>query len=342
MKLFKVTRKKILLGLLIVALLLFSSYLFYDDYSHRDDLLPGIKIAGINVGNLHLNKAQEKITKETTQPILTPLILKYSGYIWRLPTDQIIRIQVGSMVRQSIQYGKNLKFWKRTYHRLFKQPVKYDVPLKLSVDKNALNLYLKEVAKEIDTVPVNAAIDASSGTVLLLPSRIGKRLLVDKASKEVTALFPSAKRAYYLPVENLFPQINEDAFNTVILINRTNHTLSIYHREELFKTYSIAVGSPQYPTPVGSFKIIRKRINPTWYNPRNDWSADMPNIIPPGPDNPLGSRAMDLNSPGIRIHGTPNERSIGYSVSHGCIRMKMKEAEDLFSKVKVGTTVVII
>lgn len=342
MSLFKITATKVLLGLLILVLLSFSGYLFYDDYLHRKELLPGVKVADVAVGGLDLQKAEEKVTSELARPLLKPVYLKYGGYFWRLPTNKIIKIPVRSMVRQANQFGRNLSFWKRNYHRRFRQPIKHTVPLKLSKDNQKLRLYLKELAKEIDAVPIDAAIDVSSGTVKLLPSQVGKEFLVEKALKEITALLPSSNRVYYLPVKDLPPKKTEEAFNAVILISRGSHTLSLFHREELVKVYPIAVGSIRYPTPSGSFKIIRKRINPTWYNPHKDWSADMPNIIPPGPDNPLGSRAMDLNSPGIRIHGTPNERSIGHSVSHGCIRMKMKDAEDLFSQIEVDIPVEII
>ena len=62
----------------------------------------------------------------------------------------------------------------------------------------------------------------------------------------------------------------------------------------------------------------------------------------PGPDNPLGTRWMGLSAPGVGIHGTPSDASIGYSASHGCIRMHIPEAEWLFNHVDVGTTVFIV
>ena len=64
--------------------------------------------------------------------------------------------------------------------------------------------------------------------------------------------------------------------------------------------------------------------------------------MPPGPDNPLGTRWMGLTAPGVGIHGTDAPASIGYSVSHGCIRMQIPEAEWLFERVQIGTPVVIL
>ena len=68
----------------------------------------------------------------------------------------------------------------------------------------------------------------------------------------------------------------------------------------------------------------------------------MPASIPPGPSNPLGTRALNINAPGIRIHGTSNLASLGTAASHGCIRMSIADSEYLFERVDVGTPVIII
>jgi lipoprotein-anchoring transpeptidase ErfK/SrfK len=65
----------------------------------------------------------------------------------------------------------------------------------------------------------------------------------------------------------------------------------------------------------------------------------MPSVIGPGPNNPLGTRALYLNASGIRIHGTPNWRSIGHRASHGCLRMRRRDVENLYPRVPVGTAV---
>ena len=72
------------------------------------------------------------------------------------------------------------------------------------------------------------------------------------------------------------------------------------------------------------------------------WGKDYPASIPPGPGNPLGTRAMYLDAPGIRIHGTYNESSIGTFASHGCVRMTIADSEALYELVPVGTIVYIV
>ena len=92
----------------------------------------------------------------------------------------------------------------------------------------------------------------------------------------------------------------------------------------------------------GEWTIIDKRENPTWTNPAPDtWGADLPASIPPGPGNPLGTRALYLNAPGIRIHGTYDVSSIGTHASHGCIRMLMSDVEEIYPLVPIGTRVIV-
>ncbi|MEP6813150.1 MAG: L,D-transpeptidase, partial [Actinomycetota bacterium] len=89
------------------------------------------------------------------------------------------------------------------------------------------------------------------------------------------------------------------------------------------------------------FEIIVMWKNPWWYPPASPWAkGEKP--VPPGPGNPLGTRWMGLSSPGVGIHGTPQDGSIGYSLSHGCIRMHIPQAEWLFQHVVIGTPVYIV
>ena len=105
---------------------------------------------------------------------------------------------------------------------------------------------------------------------------------------------------------------------------------------ELRRTFGVATGQARYPTPLGRFEIVVKWRNPWWYPPASDWAKDA-KPIPPGPGNPLGTRWMGISSPAVGIHGTPDAASIGYSASHGCIRMLISEVEWLFEQVETGT-----
>ncbi len=125
-----------------------------------------------------------------------------------------------------------------------------------------------------------------------------------------------------------------------IRIDRASCRLSLYDEGKLVKTYRVAVGQPQYPTPGGFARILVKEVNPTWNPPSSPWAIGQ-DPVPPGPGNPLGTRWMGLSIPAIGIHGTYADSSIGTHASHGCIRMHVWDAEDLFDRVFVGTPVTI-
>lgn len=125
-----------------------------------------------------------------------------------------------------------------------------------------------------------------------------------------------------------------------IVVDLSELKLYLYRDGELAKTYRVATGSPQYPTPTGSFAITSKVMNPTWYPPDSEWAKDA-EPIPPGIENPLGTRWIGTSAPAVGIHGTPDSGSIGTYASHGCIRMYIPDVEELFDRVAVGMPVLI-
>jgi L,D-transpeptidase ErfK/SrfK len=147
-----------------------------------------------------------------------------------------------------------------------------------------------------------------------------------------------------LPTEVVLPRVHATDFHEILLVRVGENKLYLYQGEQQVKVYEVATGMRRFPTPTGQFSVVNKRRNPTWVNPakyRGGWGWSLPARIGPGPRNPLGTRALDLSARGIRIHGTSNSASIGYNASHGCIRMRMPDVEDLFGLVPVGTPVVI-
>jgi lipoprotein-anchoring transpeptidase ErfK/SrfK len=142
-------------------------------------------------------------------------------------------------------------------------------------------------------------------------------------------------------VRTIPPRVTRRGFGPVIVIRRGGNRLYLYRGMRFWRRFDVATGQRQYPTPLGRFRVVVKWKNPWWYPPDSDWAKDQ-RPIPPGPNNPLGTRWMGLSADGVGIHGTPNPGSIGYSVSHGCIRMRISDAEWLFKRVRIGTTVFIV
>jgi L,D-transpeptidase ErfK/SrfK len=113
-------------------------------------------------------------------------------------------------------------------------------------------------------------------------------------------------------------------------------------------TYPIGIGKVGWATPSGKTTIVSKRKNPWWSPPlsvRKEHAAEgdpLPARVPPGPDNPLGNRAMNLGWQSYLIHGTNKPAGVGLRASHGCIRMYPEDIEQLFDLAALGTKVTVV
>lgn len=148
----------------------------------------------------------------------------------------------------------------------------------------------------------------------------------------------SYQRASGLAADGVVGPMTFGSFFGRIVIDQSDHLLTLYRPGKPTLSYGVAVGAAEFPTPNGDFNIISMIEDPTWVPPDSDWAAGLL-PVPPGPNNPLGTRWMGISSPGIGIHGTPDPRSIGYSASHGCVRMRIPDAEALFDMVQIGMRV---
>ncbi len=116
-----------------------------------------------------------------------------------------------------------------------------------------------------------------------------------------------------------------------IVISIPDRMAALVEQGTIVKVYPIAVGAPATPSPAGEFTIANRIPNPTFYQPGL--------VVPPGKNNPLGTRWIGLSRKGYGVHGTNNPRSIGRRASHGCIRMLNRDVEDLFPRVAEGDVV---
>lgn len=119
-----------------------------------------------------------------------------------------------------------------------------------------------------------------------------------------------------------------------IVVDKSMNILTLKSADNIVKTYRVATGIDNC-TPVGSFKVINKIVNPPWYTAGG--------VIPPdSPKNILGSRWLGLSAQGYGIHGTTEPQSIGSQATSGCVRMKNAEVEELYALVPQGAEVVIV
>jgi len=116
-----------------------------------------------------------------------------------------------------------------------------------------------------------------------------------------------------------------------IVVSLQDRKLALLEGHRVLKIWATAVGAMSTPSPSGTYAIVNRLSRPTYYHPGK--------VVPPGPSNPLGTRWLGLSLKGFGIHGTNAPSSIGRKASHGCIRMRNRDIEELFELVQVGSVV---
>lgn len=122
-----------------------------------------------------------------------------------------------------------------------------------------------------------------------------------------------------------------DRVKRVVVVSIPDRKLAVLEDGEVIASFPIAVGAAASPSPTGEFQIVSRVANPTYYRPGT--------VIPSGKDNPVGTRWLGLSQKGYGIHGTNAPRSVGHAASHGCIRLRNHDVEQLFAMLQVGDVV---
>ena len=170
-----------------------------------------------------------------------------------------------------------------------------------------------------------------------------------RANPDVDVWIPGEGTEVVLPTRFILPPGPRQG----IVLNLAEYRLYYYPEPRageapVVMTYPISIGRQDWETPLGQARVTAKAVNPTWYPPqsvRDEHAAEgrpLARVVPPGPENPLGSRAMRLSLPGYLIHGTNRPAGVGMRVTHGCVRMFPEDIEYLFELIAVNTQVRII
>lgn len=218
-----------------------------------------------------------------------------------------------------------------------------EVPLR--IEPEDLTETVAAIAAEVNIAPVSATAAYRGGRVEIAPERNGRAVDRAEARTALAAALVAADDELTLPVGPTRPAVTTSSFDTVLVVRQSDRMLELHRGGQLSRSWPVAVGTGGSPTPTGTFVVGAKRFEPTWVNPAQDrWGADLPARIGPGPDNPLGLRALNWNRPAggdtlIRFHGTPNEDSIGEAASNGCVRMFNRDVVELYDLVPSGAMI---
>jgi len=166
---------------------------------------------------------------------------------------------------------------------------------------------------------------------------------ISHANPGVDPIIPETGSIVRIPSKWILPDV---PVRRGIVINIPEFRLYYFPSEDPGKvmTFPVGVGDEGKNTPVGSYSVIEKIVNPAWYVPESirREKPELPRVVPPGPDNPMGSHALRLSLKTVLIHGTDRPWGIGTRSSHGCLRLYPEDIVLLFSMVRKGTKVTIV
>jgi lipoprotein-anchoring transpeptidase ErfK/SrfK len=282
----------------------------------------GVTIGGVHVGGLAPRAAYAVVRAAFDAPLVLVVGAR--------------RIEVKPATLGAVAYAKN------AVSRARLAAPGTAIPLGVNVDGSRVRREVAALGKRFNREAVDSTLLLRNLQPYITRGTAGKHLAPKRSFEAIlAALRQNSRTDVVLPYEDVEQKVTRSSFGSVIVIRRGSNHLYLYNGMKPWRTFTVATGQAIYPTPLGKFDIVVKWKDPWWYPPDSPW-AQGAKPIPPGPGNPLGTRWMGLSAPGVGIHGTPDPASLGYSASHGCIRMYIPYAEWLFDHVDVGTPVYIV
>jgi lipoprotein-anchoring transpeptidase ErfK/SrfK len=270
-------------------------------------IAPGVTAAGIDVSNLTLSEASNRIAFLATKQMTSPLSTHVAGRAFILRGKDVdFKFDAAKSARRAYNAG------------LAPHTATVNVPLYVTFKKAKIDDYVAKIQKTIVRAPRDARVDIHLTKIDKIESKDGRTIDTQKLDDTVVATLsdPAADRKLRPALVAVKPKITT--------------------------TYGVAVGMPAYPTPTGRYSIANKAVNPAWTAPNSPWAGAYANETVAGgsAENPLKARWMGIVN-GVGIHGTGEPGSIGTRASHGCIRMTVPDVIDLYPRVPIGTPVLI-
>jgi lipoprotein-anchoring transpeptidase ErfK/SrfK len=327
-----------------------SAYAAYRyERAHDSRILPGVKVLGVDVGDMTRGKALAAVRKHVDEVLAQKVTVRAGSRTWRLRfSDLGLRADPANAVAGALRLSRSYSWVARVYHRLIHKPVAHSFDVSFHFDTHHVKKLVNKMAGSVLQPAVDAGIDyVNEQKIEFVHSRTGRAVKKWVSWKRLEAAVEAHQpTTVRFPMETVKPKVTDATLDKTIVVNRTTNMLTLYKGFHVERRYPVATAMQGFLTPPGSWDVINKVENPSWINPclgqPGCWAASEPAMIPPGPGNPLGTRALYLSAPGIRIHGTPSDDSIGTYASHGCIRMHIPDSEAMYPLVPVGTKVIIM
>ncbi|CAN5497972.1 hypothetical protein BH20ACT23_BH20ACT23_02880 [soil metagenome] len=318
----------------------YATYDYSSEYEGK--FLPGISVAGIDVAGMTSDEALQVVKTKIGPQLDREVTVRFKGREWTTtPRELGAHGNAQSTVEAALETSRRTSFMDKVGIRFLDERVDFERNVAITYPKKGARDLVKKIAGKVDAEPVDAALDYSTGWVEVTGARTGVEVNRSKSSWQLRQALRGAGDRVDLAYKTLQPEVTGDAFDQVLLVRHGERKLYLYENGEIARSWTVAVGEPDYPTPTGVYSVTELRYMPTWINPAPDgWGSDMPAEIGPGVSNPLGVRAINWSAPAIRFHGTENLSSLGTAASHGCVRMSNDDVIELYDTIEVGASIV--
>lgn len=311
--------------------------------SYDGKIMPGASIAGVDVGGLNRAQALAKVRAAIRPELNREIVIRWQAQRWEAtPAELGAKSDARRAVDEALYESANASFAKKVEMRLGGE-LGFERGVAIRYPKQGVHGFVQGLASSFDQKPQDAYIDYSTNWVEIVKEKVGREIDVDASTSKILGALRKGVESTKLVVDTEPAEVTADEFDQVLLLHIGDNRLYLYQDGQITHEYTVATGEAAYPTPQGVYEVINKRYMPTWVNPAPDgWGADMPAMIGPGINNPLGVRALDWNASGIRFHGTQALSSLGHNASHGCVRMSTEDVIELYDLVDIGTPIVSI
>ena len=336
-----------LVALVTMGLLLAVGVWAYDD-AQKDQIAPGIKIGGVDVGGRSADSARKVIKRQVVEPLKQPIVVTYDGKSYTLSAGQLHpTADIDGMVQDAIDRSREGNILDRVSRYASGGDVDADLKPEVKYDKKAVKDFVNHLSDEIDQDPVDATVIPDGTRLAKQAGEAGHAVDRARMTDEINAAAqsPGRDQPVHAVVKVTKPEVTTKelpaAYPRYIYIDRGGYTLRFYSHLKLVRSYTIAVGQQGLETPAGLYHALDKQVDPSWHVPNSAWAGSLAGqVIPPGPADPLKARWIGIFD-GAGIHGTDDIGSLGSAASHGCVRMSISDVIDLYDRVEVGDPIYI-
>jgi lipoprotein-anchoring transpeptidase ErfK/SrfK len=346
------SRPFIAVAALVAALLILGAATVVYDHGREDTIAQGVTVGGVDIGGLKRDEAAAKLRTHILQPLSRPVVVDHGSRRWKLTAREArVTTNLDATIDEALTRSRQGNVLQRSYDGITGHKLDAHLEPSVTFSDAAVIRLLDRIRHSVDRSATSATLKFAVSGPQTTPSHEGLAVEATDLHRKIKAAIvsPTAQRRMSAATRHVAPKVSEEDLahqnQTALIVNRSAFKLTVYKNLKEVKSYSVAIGAVGLDTPAGLYHIQNKAVNPAWTEPNSDWvpEADRGKVIPGGtPENPLKSRWMGIFD-GAGIHGVdPSEYgSIGHAASHGCVRMRIEDVEDLYPRVPVGAPIYI-